>query len=210
MQISAEVRWFWADALPPGLETWYRSQAGRIAPGGGEHREDVYLLDATQVELGLKTRGKKPGVEIKGLVRVSPTALGRAPLSARVELWTKWSAPSLDLAGRPTVALDKQRWLRKYDAGRPDALVEIALTADERPVDGPLPRSGCNVELTCVRRVDGRVWWTLGCESFGVQIDELQDNLGRTLEHLAGTAPPALGAALEASYPTWLARHASR
>lgn len=210
MQISAEARWFWPEALPPGLEDWYRTRAGSCPPGGGAHREDVYLLDPGQVELGLKTRGAKPGVEIKGLVRVAPTASGRAPLSARLELWTKWTAPSLDLAGRPSVRMDKQRWLRKYDAGTADTLSEVALGADERPTDGRLPRSGCNVELTRVRLDDGCVWWTLGCESFGTHVDEIEANLGRALEHLAHTSPPGFGDAFEASYPTWLARHGAR
>jgi hypothetical protein len=210
MQVSAEVRWFWADTPPSDLADWYRRRAGQHAPGGGLHREDVYLLDTSQVELGLKTRGTKPGVEIKGLVRTSSAAIGQAPLRARAELWTKWSTQSLDLSGRSTVTLDKQRWLRQYDTSRRDALVEVALGADEAPLDGPRPQRGCHVEWTCVRLGNGRVWWTLGCESFGARVEELEDNLGRMLEHLAGTAPPALGAALEASYPTWLARHAGR
>jgi hypothetical protein len=88
--ISAEVRWFWRGALPSGLEQWFRS--GTPVPGGGNSREDEYLLDPLQLELGVKNRSGRPGVELKGLieVRASPPQ----PFSGRAQV-QEGTAPPL-------------------------------------------------------------------------------------------------------------------
>ena len=71
MQVSAEIRWFWKGVLPPELLVWFqRAERHSCAGGGGSVRTDAYLRDARQSELGLKLRGGKKGVEIKGLVAV--------------------------------------------------------------------------------------------------------------------------------------------
>src|SRR3982751_1191157 len=43
--------------------------------GGGRPREDVYLRDDRQAALGIKRRGGRPGVEVKGLVELDPDVL---------------------------------------------------------------------------------------------------------------------------------------
>ena len=63
---SAELRWFFKGPPPAALDSWFRS--GHIPPGGGEIRRDEYLRDPKQQQLGVKKRGRNPGVEIKGLV----------------------------------------------------------------------------------------------------------------------------------------------
>ena len=71
MQISAELRWFWEDtntALTRTVKTWLDS--GEYMPGGGTPRNDVYVLQRDQAELGIKQRGEKLGLEIKGLISV--------------------------------------------------------------------------------------------------------------------------------------------
>ena len=49
MQISAEIRWFWSNALPPKLEEWFRNGTSNACPaGGGEPRVDEYLYDGVR------------------------------------------------------------------------------------------------------------------------------------------------------------------
>src|SRR4030095_5243504 len=59
MLLSAEVRWFWEGRIPE-LTRWFGS--GPFAPGGGEVRVDTYVGDPAQLELGVKSRGNKPGL----------------------------------------------------------------------------------------------------------------------------------------------------
>jgi hypothetical protein len=90
MLVSAELRWFWKETPPPGLELWYRS--GPFPPGGGALRSDEYLLEPSQTELGLKKRGGgRGGVEVKGLVSIG-TALPE-PFDGRIQLWTTGVSP---------------------------------------------------------------------------------------------------------------------
>jgi hypothetical protein len=54
------------------------------APGGGTPppRRDVYLYDPEQTELGIKARGLKPGLEVKGLVALLPDDVPDGPFKA--------------------------------------------------------------------------------------------------------------------------------
>jgi hypothetical protein len=202
MQLSAEIRWFVEGDVPAEVARWFRAWP----PGGGETRRDVYLFDPRQLELGIKRRGNKPGLEIKGLVALLP-AMGSGSLRGRAELWCKWTTLALSFAEAHAVSVDKRRWLRKFDASAPDHLVEIPLDDHEIPKDGhELPDSGCNVELTEVSVEGSRVkWWTLGFEAFGPW-SIVQSNLQRTLDRLSSGAP-ALSEAVSSSYPEWLVRH---
>src|SRR5947207_3561754 len=115
MQVSAEIRWFWKDVLPPKLEEWFRNAKEKTcAAGGGEPRVDEYLYDLNQIELGLKRRGGKSGVEVKGLVTAASGRLNANPFAGPIDLWTKWTSEALDLKSDLTVAIEKIRWLRKF------------------------------------------------------------------------------------------------
>jgi len=204
MQVSAEIRWFWRGAPPPGLEDWFR-KADRhdCAAGGGSARVDEYLCDVNQGELGLKRRGGKKGVEVKGLVAVTWGGLAAAPFVGPIELWTKWSSEPLELNAHSTVATEKRRWLRKFDTAGPSPQ-EIPLTAEEAPIDQrPLPTLGCNVELTQVTLPNRDIWWTFGFEAFGT-LRTVENDLRAAATVLAARRPPGLGEGLLASYPTWL------
>jgi hypothetical protein len=194
MQLSAEIRWFGEGAVPEEMARWFRSSP----PGGGGVRSDIYLLDPKQPELGIKKRGEKPGLEIKGLVAELP-AIESPSLRGRAELWCKWSTLALTFGDAQSIKIEKRRWLRKFDA----ALVEIELGSDEKPAGGKFPEAGCNVELTEIA-VEGAKHWSLGFESFGPWND-VPALLRRTVEKLAPGAP-ALSAANSLSYPGWLAR----
>ena len=83
MLLSAEVRWFWRGSRPD-VRAWFFERA--VTPGGGATRADTYMLEAGLVELGIKSRGRKPGLEVKALVAErGPLALGM--LSATIQLW---------------------------------------------------------------------------------------------------------------------------
>jgi hypothetical protein len=206
VSVSAELRWFWKEA-PAGLEPWFRS--GPFPPGGGKTREDEYLLDASRIDLGLKKRGAKAGVEVKGLV-----ALGAAsppPFEGRVQIWGKWSTETLTFDRMPRVTIHKTRWLRKYDTSG-TGISEVELDADEqlrRAPDRRLER-GCQLEFVTLRAggAAAGAWWSLGFEAFG-DLSDVEQSLHRTVAHLAPSAPELSGG-LELSYPQWLARFATR
>lgn len=204
MQISAEIRWFWKDTPPPGLEDWFRSARGEwCAAGGGGGRADQYLQDPNGGELGIKRRGGTKGVEVKGLVVAVLGVLATAPFVGAFELWAKWTSEALHLTSGETIEIQKQRWLRKFDAASSPPC-EIELDAAERPIAGRrLPSRGCNVELTRLGLPNRDVWWTLGFEAFGT-IETVAKDLPAVAAALAARQPPALGAAISASYPLWL------
>jgi hypothetical protein len=208
MQNSAEIRWFWPSPLLEGVESWFRSAP--FAPGGGKPRLDVYLVDPAQLELGIKKRGDKGGIEVKGLVGRFSSAFRIGTLVARGDLWTKWNSPALKLDGLMTQNANKIRWLRKFVVT--DASVrEIQLREDETPLNREerLPEQGCNLELTKVSLIKGGPEWsTIGFESFGDYIS-VEAVLRRTLEHLAKAALPTFSAGEELSYPAWLASRSS-
>ena len=198
MWVSAEVRYFWS-AFPPEVDRWFRSG---IPPGGGQSRVDEYLRDPQQIELGMKRRGQNPGVEIKGLVAHGKT--GEEPFAGRVQIWTKWTSEALRLDSASTVAITKQRWLRKFDTG-PSGCIEFPLKEDETRADGQdPPADGCNLEFTRVTLPDGAVWWTLGLEAFGA-LDRVEATLAKTIECLAATGPPRFRPDRICGYPEFLA-----
>jgi hypothetical protein len=204
--ISAEIRWFWRNDLPLTLDTWFcdRTVHGHPA-GGGQSRTDAYMLDVEQRELGLKNRGDQPGVEVKGLIGPASASLDAPPFSAPIELWGKWTSKQLSLGA--SIAIEKQRWLRKFDATASPP-VEIPLNSDERATDGggSLPKVGCNVELTRILTPSREVWWTLGFEAFG-PLDSVEASLHAVARHLATRKPPQLTGGRVCSYPTWLSEN---
>lgn len=207
MQISAEIRWFWPDEPPTGLQAWFCNAGNKYcAAGGGKTRMDEYLYDPYQFELGLKRRGGKDGVEVKGLIEIRRDGLVMIPFTGSVEIWTKWTSERLELQSNSTVSTQKRRWLRKFDTAL--ALPqEIPLGADEKPLDKqrPIPTFGCNVELTEVTLKNAKVWWTLGFESFGT-IEAIEDHLRAVAMTLADRRPPKLDDGLLANYPAWLSK----
>jgi hypothetical protein len=204
MQVSAEIRWFWKDVPPSGLKDWFISEAVHgCEAGGGNRRDDKYLVDKEQDELGIKQRGGKPGVEIKSLVADKYATLSEEPFAGPIQIWVKQATEVLEI--EPNIVITKQRWLRGYDTSGPTP-IEIPLDQDEKPKDGrKLPENGCNVELTQVSLPTGQVWWTLGFEAFG-GLDTVAASLVATAKHLAKRNPPELKGGQCQSYPEWLAR----
>lgn len=207
MHLSAEFRWFWKDELPAGLYEWFCEGQGSVcaAGGGRKAREDLYLRDPKQPQLGIKRRGEQPGVEIKSLFATweIPT---ESVFAAPIQLWGNQNSTALDLPEGTTIRTSKTRRLRKF-AMTDAAPTEIPLGPDESPRDKSLapPGRGCDVELTKVV-VEGQTWWTLGFESFQASgdLNTIEHDVRRTAEEMASRNPPPLGSPLVASYPEWL------
>jgi hypothetical protein len=206
MQLSAEVRWFWQGPVESGLKEWFLQGLGQSEPGGGLARLDEYLQQKDQIELGLKKRGNKKGVEVKGLIAVVPSRVTAGPFTASVQLWSKWTSEELILDHLPLISIQKTRWLRKY-AVHNDSLQEIELEQNETPKAGQhLPRSGCNVELTKVLIGSGPIWWTFGCEAFGISLTDVTDTVVKFMSVVLAKNSPSVKPGIEASYPAWLVR----
>jgi hypothetical protein len=229
MNISAEIRWFWRDAPPPGVREWFcDARAHGMPAGGGATRVDWYVTDPAQPELGIKRRGV-PGasadpnaapvesgsalVEVKGLVAREFGTLAADPFSGPLELWSKWRTEALTLQDAPLIRTAKRRWLRTFDTTAAAAAtataaaattVEVELDGRENPVSGERLDAGCGVELTEVTLAAG-TWWTLGFEAFG-PLDSLAASVRATAQLLAGRRPPLLVGGRRSSYPEWLAR----
>jgi hypothetical protein len=185
--LSAELRWFWRGAPSEAVRAWF--EEGAFRPGDDGERTDIYLHEPGQRELGVKKRGDKPGIEIKGLV--APLTLVRA--RARAELWSKWTATTMDLTGRATITVVRRRRMRKLR-------VEETAEEIEPSRHGELLEVGCNVELT---EVDARGRWsTVGFEAFAPH-RYVETVLAHAVDHVG--LPPLRGARA-LSYPAWLAQ----
>jgi hypothetical protein len=213
MQVSAEVRWFQVGSVPDDLREWFCEPAPdfRHLVGGGRQRIDVYLL-IQESELGIKSRGGKRGLEVKGLVDVLPWQLDFGQVSVVPQLFCKWSSAQLEVANLPTVETVKTRWLRKFDTAAVD-LREIPLGAGDFGED-PIMKSerpdvGCNVELTSVTK-GNETWWTFGAESFafgrpGRTLELVEQGLLRAMQALRSYAKIDLRGAQYLGYAEWLA-----
>jgi hypothetical protein len=205
MLISAEIRWFWKDTKLSDLQRWFcESDAHSFAAGGGKPRTDQYLRDPQQVELGIKHRGEATGVEIKGLVMLTPETITFGHLCGSTEIWGKWNTTTLKIDSLSVVTVRKRRWLRKFDTVS-EVPVEIALDANEQPIkERRLPQEGCNVELTRLDFPHLDEWWTLGFEAFGT-FERVRHSLRSAAQTIITRRPPEPPDAILASYPKWLA-----
>ena len=87
MRITAEMRWFWPGQCPPDLEDWFFKPSPRA--GGGQLRCDEYVQQSNgSAEVGIKKRGSKAGVEVKGLIgtSLSPDLILGTPLRTVVQM----------------------------------------------------------------------------------------------------------------------------
>ncbi len=217
MQVTAEMRWFWPYTDHLEVLNWFSNEeVHEFAPGGGQNRIDSYLFDARQLELGIKNRGGKRGVEVKGLVSKTFGVCDAEPFAGPIELWSKWTSETLSLDTAKTVTTMKRRWLRKFDTTG-DSPEAIPLDEKELPVKAnSLPAQGCGIELTEVRFLDSKTlevipgtrgWWTLSLESWG-KIDSLHKSLCLVAQLMSERNPPPFDTEFSASYPRFLSLQA--
>jgi hypothetical protein len=213
MQISAELRWFWWAQEPLEFIEWFKStKAFEYPAGGGSERTDEYLRDPGQDELGIKVRGKEPGVEVKGLVSRLWPGVNVGCFVGPIEIWTKWVCKLLSLPPGGTVEITKTRWLRKFSTDA--SIKEIRLNEKEGIQDKEKdvrPVLGCNVEMTEIRLGTGETvkkGWTLGFEAFG-RLETVADDLRQVAHYLADREPPPASNRQLASYPACLNEYVS-
>jgi hypothetical protein len=210
MQISAESRWFTSNnTAGQSLRDWFFDSAihGQ-SPGAGAHRQDDYLCNPSQAEMGIKRRGTQSGVEIKGLVYVDRTHLRCGPLIANVEIWAKWTSAAMDLSGFETITIRKSRWVRMFDTSKAEPIEIELLDQDPQRMSPSLPVHGCSVEFTEIEAF-GRIWFTFGLEAFG-QLENVDASLRRAAKILALRNPPEVPDLVAASYPQWISNAVSR
>src|SRR5262245_21323761 len=96
MLVTAEIRWFWGGAPPEPFKEWFLAAPVHPFPAGGgsAERTDEYLFEPGPSELGIKARGNKPGLEIKGLIALLPDAIPDGPFKGSADLWSKWTSHS--------------------------------------------------------------------------------------------------------------------
>jgi len=206
--MSAERRWFWRVPCA-GLREWFidATKHGDCPAGGGAARVDAYELGMPSY-IGVKRRGhadsaKKSVVEVKGLVAVIAQPDDSAGAAPPVEIWCKWRMPDWRGSTAGSVAITKRRWLRKFDTSRGE-VSEITLDGAECPVDArPLPKFGCNVEMTSIVLPNSAEWWTFGVESFG-SASSIVQTVGQVAHELAARGMPTLDSTTSMSYPQWL------
>jgi hypothetical protein len=206
MHVSAECRWF-TRSNPTGLilRNWFFDSAEHsYSLGEGVHRQDGYLLDPEQPELGIKRRGSQVGVEIKGLVFLADAPVECGTLAAKVEIWSKWTSARLDLSPFETITISKTRWVRTFNTSNAEP-TEIEANGDEdRQTPRIMPVQGCNVEFTEIDAF-GVSWFSLGVEAFG-SFAEVDASVRRTTTVLASRRIPRLPDMFAASYPQWITK----
>ena len=205
MQVTAEIRWFLSDNESRELVDWFASPAVH----GGPHaappgRVDRYLIDKCQVELGIKARGGRDGVEIKGLVDARAADLSSGPFTGPIEIWSKWWTNALSLDANRTVAIEKRRWMRAFDLSGTSTVDATSHVAEWFSGSRPIPSRGCNVEVTRVTVPDGQVWWTMGFEAYGA-LSTVAADVIVVADLMSSRTPPPLSGAKCQSYPSWLA-----
>lgn len=195
---SAEVRWFYAGAIPTDVYTWF-CNGQTLAP---ETRTDRYLRFEGCETVGVKIR--QGNFEIKALRGASESVRYADTVTGRADCWVKWSysQPPADVwvqallaDSRGWVEIGKTRLLRKFsrDDGAP---TEVAA--------GDRPQEGCNFELTEIRSGD-TLWWSLAFEAFG-DPSRVRETLRQTAVGLfALSAPPLpLDATRSCAYPVFV------
>jgi hypothetical protein len=197
MLLSAEIRLFWFQQKPVELEAWFKDHA--YPAGGPEKRTDVYLYDPSQTELGVKTRGKNTGVEVKGLVETLADTVEFNSCKIPIEIWSKWPSQTLAFNASAGVTLHKTRWLRRFNTAG-STPVEIAN-------DPARSEKGCHVEWTIVSTPSGETCWTLGFEAFG-RFDDIVNSLRSVVRLVSERKPPPAPGATASSYPAWIAKSA--
>ncbi len=203
---TAEVRWFISGALPDEVLRWFK--AGQTLDSEGVQVHE-YLLFPDCQSVGVKLREGK--FEIKAMLAAAQPLNPDLGIKGRTDQWVKWSfaseglqtlVPALHQAG-PWLKVRKERFLRKFSADT-GHLVEVT------PPSGPLPGSGCNIELTRIEvEVAARLWFSLGFEAFGppafagkILIDSLR-LFFKDHDRVPGIS---LSEENSLSYPAWLAK----
>jgi hypothetical protein len=208
MQRTAELRWFFAGAIPAAVRKWFL--ASGLAADEAQRADHYLRCPATAV--GVKFR--QGNLEIKRLIQDHGVRRW-AGASGRMQTSVKWSCSAPEVAGLRrrvvasrslSVAVRKRRALRTFSCD--GDLREVKARAR--------PHDGCHVELTDL--VVGRCrWWTFGFEAFAygrpqgltlfllLTAKQVLDDPSRPRTfRTAQSARDAFSTVRSMSYPEWL------
>ncbi len=197
MQVTDEIRWFFAGPAPDAVLDWFRDGA---PIGASPRRTDIYL--PLPDRLGLSVKLREGRLEIKtqtGPARAVRFANGIAGEAAP---WKKegYRTPLVAdiqrrLADPAALHVIKERHLRKF-AVEQERAMEVSA--------GETPPQGCLFEVTSLW-LDGLPSWTIALEAFGSPAPH-PHSLDAVAALLFATAPcpVPLHAAASRSYPQWL------
>jgi hypothetical protein len=207
MLVSAEVRWFKRGDPGEALRRCFDTPGC----GGGRERVDIYSVDRSSDELGIKQREGRPGVEVKALVHPAVGCWRLGPCSGALQLWTRSTSRVLTLPAETTRTTRKTRVVRIFEPSAP-GMRELELGGGpfrEDPVNEGRPALGCHVELARVD-IDGEQWSTFAVQSFAedagrIAMADVSGCLRPMFEYLSERdVGSQLGGWQEKSYPRWL------
>lgn len=199
VDLTSEVRWFFAGPLPSRILTWFnRSRTGLV-----EDRCDTYRLDQ-QVDTGVKRRFRTT-LELK-LRLGPPEPFSSTDLHGRLETWKRWSPADGRVAldeSTVWVDVDKTVIKRRFDGDGH----EVPLDEQRRAMVG----DGCDVEIAAIS-VNTLQAWTFALAAFG-RPDQHRTLLVNAWKALAADRPDTGELQLDrdrsCGYPEWLARVAA-
>ena len=197
MQVTDEIRWFFAGTVPATVLDWFRDGA---PIGPSPKRTDIYL--PLPDRLGLSVKLREGRLEIK--TQTGPARATSFPnrIAGEAAPWKKegyrtqlFADIERRLADPAALHVIKERHLRKF-AVQYDRAIEISA--------GETPQQGCLFEVTQLW-LDGVPSWTVALEAFGSPAP-LAHSLDTVAALLFASAPcpVALDAAASLSYPQWL------
>ena len=197
MQVTDEIRWFFAGTAPAAVLDWFRDGA---PIGPSPKRTDIYL--PLPDRLGLSVKLREGRLEIKTQTGPARTVSFPNRIVGEAAPWKKESYRTQlfadiesRLADPAALHVIKERHLRKF-ALQNGGAAEISA--------GEVPLQGCLFEVT-------QLWlnempsWTVALEAFGSPAPHA-DSLDTVAALLFADmpCPVPLDAAASLSYPQWL------
>jgi hypothetical protein len=188
MELSAEMRWFWAGN---GKDAPFRALGTRLGLGPAEVRTDHYLVFPGS---GVGVKMREGRLEIKQ--RLGSRA--ETDWEGIMEHWVKWSADA---------APDHFRGNGTWRAVRKSRRLLVLVRGEAELVPAPPesdPGEGCNLELTELE-MNGTRAWTLGFEAYGAsRREQLLESVLRRYAADLRAIPVLIGQSM--GYPEWLLR----
>ncbi|MGI9616388.1 MAG: hypothetical protein ACR2QO_25965 [Acidimicrobiales bacterium] len=198
VDLTTELRWFFAGQLPEAVHSWF-THGGAI--GLVEHRCDSYRFDG-QADIGVKRRFGTV-LELK-LRQGPPEPIFIGPgVDGWLEIWQRWTpADAQVILNENATWVDVEKTVIKRRLGCTGQ--ELPLSEETRAMTG----QGCDVEIATVS-LGGRTGWTFAFAAFGLA-DSQRASLELASEIVLRSAPRQLQLQLRSAdscgYPEWLAR----
>jgi hypothetical protein len=171
---STEIRWFFEGKIPNNVNKILNETNLDVS----ENRTDHYLLVQGCDNIGIKIRNSR--LEIKRRRDVRPYNISRLNINGHIERWDRWEwndkTAYIEVEQliyrddiNPWIKVDKKRWQKKLNI-RDNDLIQV-------PSQEPYPDYA--MEITELK-INGKLWWTIGLDSFTEQDCSFFDRLIET------------------------------